>query len=423
MRAQNRLQQTVDDLAARIQRSQGNVAIGGDDLERRRDGGYIPARISLGVFVTGRKIDAALGIELVEQPAQALFKRNFGKRAFDDDAAGGGITVGAHKIPLGSTPRISRDWYTDHFSSDRATDRSLISIPAPRASVPARHAAGFRAGFDRHVSAGDAADGAGLPHLRRGRAVHHGHVSGGIRAGPEPVRTHHRPIRTQAAAVREPGAVHCFFGRMRIRAVDPHHVVLPAAASHRRVRRIGDLPRHRSGSVPALGTAPHLFDADPGGGRFPGDRADARQLSADLVRMESGVRNADVDRHRLSGGDTLPAVRVAAPERTHPLAGGHHRVGVFEADQRQDVSGRVGGVRIQLRRNVRLHHQRSVRLHQPVQGPPGGVRLAVRSGGGRHGRSFADQRPDVASDADLARAAERESGPARRRACCCWPRC
>ena len=43
MRAQNRLEQTIDDLAARIQRSQGDVAIGGDDLKRRRDGGHVPA--------------------------------------------------------------------------------------------------------------------------------------------------------------------------------------------------------------------------------------------------------------------------------------------------------------------------------------------------------------------------------------------
>jgi len=34
MRAQNRLQQTIDDLAARIQRSQGDIAIGGDNLKR-----------------------------------------------------------------------------------------------------------------------------------------------------------------------------------------------------------------------------------------------------------------------------------------------------------------------------------------------------------------------------------------------------
>ena len=97
MRAQHRLQHAIDDLAARVQRTQGNVAAGGDDLERRRDRRHVPARIALGVFVAGRKIDPALRIELLQQPAQALFVRDLGNGAFDDDAAGRGIAFGAHK--------------------------------------------------------------------------------------------------------------------------------------------------------------------------------------------------------------------------------------------------------------------------------------------------------------------------------------
>ena len=80
---------------------------GGDDFERRRDSGDVPARVAFGIFVAGGKIDAALRVELVQQPAQAFFKRDLRKSAFDNNAAGCGITVGAHKTPLGSTQRIS----------------------------------------------------------------------------------------------------------------------------------------------------------------------------------------------------------------------------------------------------------------------------------------------------------------------------
>ena len=47
-----------------------DVAALGNDLERRRDGGDVPARISPRKFVAGGKIDAALRVQLLAQRLQ-----------------------------------------------------------------------------------------------------------------------------------------------------------------------------------------------------------------------------------------------------------------------------------------------------------------------------------------------------------------
>ena len=58
------------------------------NFQRRRERGDVPTRIAPRKFVTGRKIDAALRIELAQQCLQAALVGDLGIRALDGNAGG-----------------------------------------------------------------------------------------------------------------------------------------------------------------------------------------------------------------------------------------------------------------------------------------------------------------------------------------------
>ena len=99
MRRQRRRQQMVEDFSARIERGEDHLAVARGDLERRSQRCDVPTRIPSRKFITGRKVDAALRVELVQQRVQTLAKGDFGMRALDGNAAGRCIVFGTHKKP------------------------------------------------------------------------------------------------------------------------------------------------------------------------------------------------------------------------------------------------------------------------------------------------------------------------------------
>src|ERR1035437_5090662 len=102
MRSEQRLQDAVQRLAALVERAEDDFAAGSDDFERRRDGSDVPARVALGILVAGGKIDAALGVELAQQSAEAPGVGNFRDGARDGNSAGRQITFGAHTAKTSS---------------------------------------------------------------------------------------------------------------------------------------------------------------------------------------------------------------------------------------------------------------------------------------------------------------------------------
>ncbi len=62
MRSQQRQQHLAEHLSAWVQRTELDAAVVRDDLERRADGGDIPARITSRIFVSGGQIDAAVPV-------------------------------------------------------------------------------------------------------------------------------------------------------------------------------------------------------------------------------------------------------------------------------------------------------------------------------------------------------------------------
>src|SRR3981081_4571134 len=64
---EHRLQHSIEHFTALIERAKLDLAVDGDDLERRTRGGEIPARISPGKFVSGRQVYAAVGIQIFQK--------------------------------------------------------------------------------------------------------------------------------------------------------------------------------------------------------------------------------------------------------------------------------------------------------------------------------------------------------------------
>jgi hypothetical protein len=62
---EHRPQHSIEHFAALIQRAKLDLAIDGDNLERRTCGGEIPTRVSPRKFVSGRQVYAAAGIQLL----------------------------------------------------------------------------------------------------------------------------------------------------------------------------------------------------------------------------------------------------------------------------------------------------------------------------------------------------------------------
>src|SRR5260370_41145002 len=65
-------------LAAGIERPEIHLPAGGDNFDRRADGHHIPARISLRIFVPGRKIKAAITIQFLPKAPEAPAVRDRG---------------------------------------------------------------------------------------------------------------------------------------------------------------------------------------------------------------------------------------------------------------------------------------------------------------------------------------------------------
>jgi hypothetical protein len=63
---QNRKEQPVQDFAARVEGAEFQPTLSGQDLERGPHRGDVPARVSAGVLVAGRKIDAAVGVKIAQ---------------------------------------------------------------------------------------------------------------------------------------------------------------------------------------------------------------------------------------------------------------------------------------------------------------------------------------------------------------------
>src|SRR2546425_11452830 len=99
MSGENRKQDLVQNLAARIERMELDLAVPGVDFERGARRGDVPARVPAGVLVTGRQIRAAEGVELPQQVFQALFVADLGDSAGDSDSARGGIPQFTHDAP------------------------------------------------------------------------------------------------------------------------------------------------------------------------------------------------------------------------------------------------------------------------------------------------------------------------------------
>src|SRR5579872_979771 len=93
---ENRMQHAVEQFAALIQGAKLDLAVDGDDLERRARGGEIPARISAGEFVSGREVYAAAGGQIFQEAGEAFLERDFGGDAGDGDTGSSGIFEFAH---------------------------------------------------------------------------------------------------------------------------------------------------------------------------------------------------------------------------------------------------------------------------------------------------------------------------------------
>src|ERR1017187_2191620 len=108
MRREQRIENAIQDFATSVQRAEFHVAPRGHNLERRRERCEVPPGITLGVFVAGGKIYAALRVELAQQPVQSAAVRQPGNTARYRDTTGGRITFGAHTTTEGwALSRIS----------------------------------------------------------------------------------------------------------------------------------------------------------------------------------------------------------------------------------------------------------------------------------------------------------------------------
>ena len=66
MAAKQAIQHLVQHFSARIQRPEFDILSGRYDFDRRAYRSHVPARIPLWIFVAGRKIDAAIAVQLMQ---------------------------------------------------------------------------------------------------------------------------------------------------------------------------------------------------------------------------------------------------------------------------------------------------------------------------------------------------------------------
>ena len=76
MFAKQRAKDLIDNFAPLIERAEIDVAASGHNLERRRYGRHIPARVTFRIFVARGKVDTAIPVQLVQQAFQPFVKRN-----------------------------------------------------------------------------------------------------------------------------------------------------------------------------------------------------------------------------------------------------------------------------------------------------------------------------------------------------------
>ena len=87
MRLEHRHQNLIDDFAAGVQRAELDAAVEGNDFERRPGRGEFPARVAARVFITRRKIEPAVGVQIAQQVTQTLAKTGAGLGPADTDTA------------------------------------------------------------------------------------------------------------------------------------------------------------------------------------------------------------------------------------------------------------------------------------------------------------------------------------------------
>src|SRR5207302_5166611 len=97
MPVENRQQHGIQHLATKIERAKFHLAVDGDNLQRRTRGGEVPARISPRKFISGRKVGAAMRVQVPQETFQSLFEVDLGHHAGDGDTAGSGIPEFGHK--------------------------------------------------------------------------------------------------------------------------------------------------------------------------------------------------------------------------------------------------------------------------------------------------------------------------------------
>ena len=321
--------------------------------------------------------------------------------------------------PTGCIP----DWYTDQFPviAQQSPPISrfrhlelLVLLGMLQAFAPLS--------IDMYLPAMPA-DGESVPHFGRRRAVHHGHVPGGIRAGPGlygPItdRFGRKPplyaslalfIVSSAACALAPSIRIMSFFRL-LQAIGACGGSVISRAIVRDLFPPSELRRIFSMLVLVVGVSPVIA---PMFGSYLliwfGWQA------AFVTQTLIGIACLAGMHFRLS--ESLPhSARI--PLRVDTMASAYSRL----IKDRTFLGASVVCGFSSAGAFAYITSAPFV-LHQSVQGSAGGVRLAVRSGRGRHGRGLADQRPDVASDADLARAAELRIWSSWPRACCCWSRC
>src|SRR5271170_1307207 len=103
----NTKQHPVQNFSARVQRIELDVAAGASDFNRRANGCYVPARVSFRILVAGRKINAAIAIQLVEQRSQTLLIGDRGRLARYRDSARRLVNQLWHNEIQGGATRIT----------------------------------------------------------------------------------------------------------------------------------------------------------------------------------------------------------------------------------------------------------------------------------------------------------------------------